>query len=98
MDNTHFITLQVSAQKYWGYRYKVPMQYALSVTNETLIQELKISMRNFFELHNLLELRDGLKNLNLHIDGCVQHKNTVIFACDHRHEQNTALKKNKIDI
>lgn len=45
---THFITIQVSAPTYWGFQYKVPLDYAISVTPESLAKETQTHMKNFF--------------------------------------------------
>lgn len=83
MEN-QFITLQVSAKIYWGYQYKVPLMYSLSVTSETLIHELKIHMKNFFSSHNLEELKEGVDKLNLHIHQEINTHSTVVYVCSHK--------------
>jgi hypothetical protein len=77
----NFITIQVSAPKYWGFRYKVPLEYALSVTKETLVLELKLYMKNFFNTHNLQELKDGVDELNLHFHQDILPYQTIIYVC-----------------
>jgi hypothetical protein len=81
--DTEFITIQVSAPKYWGYKYKVPRVYALNVSKEVLIQELKIHMKNFFNANNLQELKEGIDTLNLHFDQDILPNHNVIYACCH---------------
>jgi hypothetical protein len=82
---TQFITIQVSAKTYWGFKYKVPMIYALNVTSETLAKETQIYMKNFFDLHNLQELKEGVDKLNLHIHSSISETDTIVYACDHTH-------------
>ena len=76
-----FITLQISARIYWGYQYKVPYEYAISVSKEALIEEIKIDMKNFFTVHNLEELKEGVDNLHLHIHQDIQSSQEVVFVC-----------------
>ena len=80
---THFITIQVSAPTYWGFQYKVPLDYAISVTPESLAKETQTHMKNFFETHNLQELRDGVDLLNLHFHQAITPSDTVVYLCDH---------------
>lgn len=86
---THFITIQVSAPLYWGFKYKIPRQYVLNTKHEDLINELKQYMTNFFTTHNLVELAEGVSKLNL----CI-HQNLlkldfdVIYACSECHCKN----------
>jgi len=80
---TEFITIQVSAPKYWGYQYKIPRVYALNVSKEVLIQELKMNMKNFFNVHNLLELKDSIDTLKLHFHQDILPHNTLVYACSH---------------
>lgn len=81
MEN-HFITLQVSAEKYWGFLYKVPIEYANNIDKDILVKELKTYMENFFHFHNLLELKDGVKELKLSIESIVS---PITYVCNHCH-------------
>ena len=84
MDNdTKFVTIQVSAPVFWGFRYRVPLDYALSVTTECLAAEVKIYMKNFFELHNLQELKDRVDRLNLCIHQEIKSSDNIVYICDH---------------
>lgn len=86
---TQFITLQVSAPIYWGFQYKVPLVYAISVSMETLIKELQAHMKHFFSTHNLLELRDGVDKLHLHThQTIISHTDNVIYLCNHEENEN----------
>jgi hypothetical protein len=82
---TQFITIQVSAKTYWGFQYKVPLVYALSVTRASLAKETQTHMKNFFETHNLQELKDGIDKLHLHIHQEILPTDTVVYACNHIH-------------
>lgn len=86
MDNnndTKFITLQVSAPIFWGFQYKVPLDYALSVTVDSLAAEVKTYMKNFFELHNLQELKDMVNKLNFCIHQQINSADNIVYICDH---------------
>jgi hypothetical protein len=83
---THFITIQVSAQTYWGFQYNVPLCYALSVTPESLVKETTTHMKNFFETHNLQELKDGVDKLNLHFHQAITQSDSVVYLCNHIHD------------
>lgn len=82
MEN-QFITIQVSAKTYWGFQYKVPIIYAMNVSSEILVKELKTNMKNFFSTHNLQELKEGIDKLDLHIHHNIQQSDTIIYACCH---------------
>jgi hypothetical protein len=82
---THFIIIQVSAKTYWGFQYKVPLIYALNISQESLARETQMYMKNFFDIHNLEELKQGVDNLNLHIHNPILSTDKVIYACDHDH-------------
>ena len=84
---TQFITIQVSAPIYWGFQYKIPLEYALSVTHDTLIKETLNYMKNFFNNHNLRELKEGLDNLDFCIHQTIQSTDTIIYLCSHNHSK-----------
>ena len=79
-----FITLQVSAKIYWGFQYKVPLEYALNVTPESLAKETQTHMKNFFDTHNLQELKEGVDKLHLCIHGEINELDTIVYVCDHK--------------
>lgn len=79
-----FITIQVSAKIYWGFKYMVPRDYALNATPESLATETQTYMKNFFEQHNLQELKDGVDKLNLHFHQNISPTDTVVYVCDHK--------------
>ena len=84
MDNdTKFVIIQVSTPLFWGFRYRVPLDYALSVTNDSLAVEVKTYMKNFFELHNLQELKDKVDRLNLCLHQQIKYSDTIVYICDH---------------
>jgi len=81
-----FITLQISAPTYWGFQYKVPLNYALSVTHETLVKEMYVYMKNFFNINNLQELKEGVDKLHLCIHDNISPTSTIVYLCNHGHE------------
>lgn len=78
-------TFQISDKIYWGYQYKIPLLYALSISNQTIIDEIKKDMENFFNTHNLEYLKKGIDNLDLHICGDIAKDNSVVYVCTHDH-------------
>jgi hypothetical protein len=78
----NYITIQVLTPVYWGYTYKIHNSRIKYMTHQDIIRELKIDMKVFFHTHNLLELKKGIDNLDLHISNTLE-PNTVIFACSH---------------
>ena len=78
------LTIQVSAPIYWGFRYKVPIDYALSVVQTVLEKEIKDDMKRFFSLHNLEELKDGVDKLNLHFHQTISKDDDIVYICDHK--------------
>lgn len=86
MENK-FITIQVSAPIYWGFQYKIPLMYAMNTSSSDLTQELKTHMKNFFNSHNLQELKEGVDKLDFHIHHTIQEDDTIIYACCHPVEE-----------
>ena len=78
---THFIIIQVSAPIYWGFQYNIPLDYALSVTSDTIAKETKQYMKNFFHSHHLEELKEGVDKLNLCLHSDIQPNDTIVYIC-----------------
>ena len=74
------LTVQVSAPHYWGFKYEIKYAYAEQMGKEGIIAALKVHMREFFEYHNLLDLRDNVAFLKLHIHDMLR-PNDVVYAC-----------------
>ena len=53
------------------------------MSNEEIVDEIKNFMLSFFKIYNLEELRDGVKNLSLHIHDRPQSIGDTIYVCDH---------------
>jgi hypothetical protein len=80
------IVLQISAKTYWGYRYYYLIEEFKNTTNENIIKEVKEAMKLFFESNNLLLLKEGIDNLNLHLHRPENIKEgDIIYICDHEH-------------
>ena len=79
-----FITFQISSDIFGGYQYKIPKMNIKMMTNDEIIAEVKISMRNFFESHNLLQLKDRIDKLQLHIHSDNSEEN-IVYICNHDH-------------
>lgn len=85
MDNNH-IMLQISAKTYWGYRYYYSIEEFNDTLDEDIIFNITFSMKIFFEENNLLELKEGVDKLNLHIHRPSEIKGgDIIYICDHEH-------------
>lgn len=96
--STNFVTLQISAPTYWGYNIKVLQQTLLNSSLEDIIHLLKSDMKIFFEEHNLMELKDGVDNLNLHIHQDIEPHHEIIYVCaDHNHNNNAVDLNNNIN-
>ena len=79
--DTPFIIIQVSAPIFLGFQYKIPIEYALSVTSDTISKEIKQYMKNFFHLHNLEELVEKIDKLNLCLHSDIQPNDTLVYIC-----------------
>ena len=79
--DTPFIIIQVSSPIFLGFQYKIPIEYALSVTSDTISKEIKQYMKNFFHLHNLEELVEKIDKLNLCLHSDIQPNDTLVYIC-----------------
>jgi hypothetical protein len=74
--------LQISAKIYWGFQVDISKEDISFLTIDEIILHVKNQMKSFFKTHNLLELQEGVDNLNLHIHN-FNIKDPVIYLCDH---------------
>ena len=74
--------LQISAKIYWGFQVNISKDLLSSMRIDEIISYVKNQMKNFFKTHNLLELQEGIDNLNLHIHN-FNNEDQVIYLCDH---------------
>ena len=49
----------------------------MKMSETDIIEEMKVFMKTFFKIHNLEELKQGVDNLNLHIDGKITIGETI---------------------
>lgn len=79
--------VQISAKLFWGYQYYIPNTTFESMSQEEIIIEVKKDMQLFFKKHNLLDLYDRVKDLNLHIHSNERNdigdEGDIIYLCDH---------------
>jgi len=81
---SELITLQISAKIYWGFNIKIERNLLNEMTHKQVIDYMKIQMKDFFQYHNLLELKEGIDELNLHIHGNFDFNNVnILYLCDH---------------
>ena len=78
-----FITIQISAKIYSGYQYKIPKELYPKYSEEEIINEVKIGMKNFFNSHNLYLLSEDIDTLKLHFHDKNTHPDNIIYLCDH---------------
>lgn len=95
MDETKFITITISDKIYQGFSYKIPLDYALSVDNETLANETRMYMKNFFDSHGLIYLKEGVDKLTFHIHEPIQKTDNIIYICTYCSELYVDNKKMK---
>jgi hypothetical protein len=74
--------LQISAKIYWGFKIEVTKKFIVSNNIDDIILHMKTQMKKFFKLHNLVELLEGVDNLNLHIHN-YDVEDPIIYLCDH---------------
>ena len=85
MSNTQKMFI-VSDDIYWGYKFILPFDYIKSITKKDIIKELKEDMKNFFGSHNLEYLKNGIDNLDLHIDmPNIEDNKDIVYICSHKH-------------
>lgn len=77
-----YTKVQVSAKHYWGFNVDFPNSRLMRMSKDDIVRELVEIMKIFFESHNLLELKEGVDQLDWHI-----HQNIVpgqtIYVCAH---------------
>jgi len=77
------ITIQISAKTYWGFKHFIDKNKINFMTHDEIIEETKDKMKKFFKDNNLLELKEGIDKLNLHIhDNINDSNNNIIYLCD----------------
>lgn len=74
--------IQISAKIYWGFQVNISKDLLRTMKVDDIIIHVKNKMKSFFKTHNLLELQEGVDNLNLHIHN-FNIKDPVIYLCDH---------------
>ena len=79
------VTIQISSKIYWGFKHYIDKKRINFMIYEDIIIETKQKMKQFFEENNLLELKEGIDKLNLHIHDLVGQlsDNNIIYLCDH---------------
>lgn len=79
------ITIQISVKTYWGFKNYIDKKLIDYMTYEDIVNETKQKMKQFFEENNLLELKEGIDKLNLHIHNLQGElsDNDIIYLCDH---------------
>jgi len=82
-NSNNFTKVQISAKIYWGFNIEIPNNRILLMSNEEIVEEIKNCMLSFFKIYNLEELREGVKNLSLHIHDRPQSIGDIIYVCDH---------------
>lgn len=88
-DQKNMITIQISDELFWGFKYHINRTIASGMTKHILVETIKNSMHVFFKKHNLLCLDEKIDSLDLHLhtDPSMFDKSTNIFyACTHKHE------------
>jgi len=77
-----YTKIQVSAKIYWGFNIEIPNNKLSLMSENDIVQEIKLAMITFFKKHNLEELKEGVSNLNLHIHDTFSSGRTI-YVCDH---------------
>jgi hypothetical protein len=76
------ITVQVSAQYYWGFRSSINIDEIIKMSNDDIINYVKNEMEIFFRSNNLLILSEGVKDLKLHIHNKIDYNtDTILYVC-----------------
>ena len=79
-----FLIVQISAKTYWGFRHYIPREFSDVMTHNEIIQDTKRKMKEFFQEHNLIELKEGVDRLNLHIHDINETKEyDLVYLCAH---------------
>lgn len=77
------VTIEISAETYSGYQYKIPKSSLQTMSQEEIITEVKTHMTNFFRFHNLHLLENGVRALNLHFHEEITSDKDIIYLCAH---------------
>jgi hypothetical protein len=78
----NYTILQISAPIYWGFQHEIPNSRLEGMKDDELVTEVKNAMKTFFHIHNLLELKEGVDKLELHIHQ-KRIPGQVIYLCNH---------------
>lgn len=83
-----YTTIQISAQLFSGFQYKIPTDLLKNMSNDEVIKETKIYMKNFFDTHNLWILKDKVDELEFHIHDDLEKldETKILYLCDHCHD------------
>ena len=78
---SEIVTLQISDKIYWGFNIKIERKLLNEMTHEQIIDYAKIKMKEFFNSYNLLALKEGVDNLDLHVH--YDEDLNILYLCDH---------------
>jgi len=74
--------LQISSKIYWGFKIEVTRDFLIDTEINDIISYMKKQMKKFFKTHNLLELAEGIDELNLHVHN-FDIEDPIIYLCSH---------------
>ena len=81
-----FITIQVSAKTYSGFRHLISKDVIRNMSEKDIIDGVKNEMKRFFSSpHDLYLLKSGIDDLQLHLHDQMPFENDIIYLCDHCH-------------
>lgn len=89
--NNDSVLFQISHDIYWGFQFRIPSMEFDNLTEGEIIERVittaKAKMTEFFNTHNLLQLRDKVNSLELgmHYNNLRQVINSgnTVFVCGH---------------
>lgn len=75
--------IQISAETYSGFQYKIPKVTLKTMSDDEIILEVRIAMKNFFKTHNMYLLESGADALKLHFHEEITTDKDIVYLCDH---------------
>jgi hypothetical protein len=79
----NYTKIQISAKIYWGFNIEILNDKVNIMSDQDIINDIKSSMKTFFLLYGMEELKEGVDKLNLHIHNRPTSPGQTIYVCDH---------------
>ena len=76
------VIVQVSARYYWGFRCFISLDDIKKMSNDDIVNYVKNEMKIFFKSYNLIDLFEGIDDLELHIHDKIDYiSDQILYVC-----------------